>query len=995
MRNAFRAVVWRGNSETPRCTAPLADLVGQGNFHKFKGLQIMKKLIFTLLAAVLASGAFAQSSFPDIPANHWAGDAVDRIADLGIVIGFPDGTYRGNEAFTRYQAALVVSRMLDVFNDNVNSALALTQADVDSLRNAVQELASDVAAQGVRLSAAESAIAGLSDDSAATNARLDDVEAALGNAGVDPAVLRDLQNQIASQRVAIDTAQAQAEAAAARADAAYSLARQADSLGRENAADIANLNRVIGLMQGDINALKSGGGGTIVEGAPTDLSGVNTAIERNRSDIANIREFVILLRRDQVALRDRVSALEASDAAQEAAISDLQGRVTALEENPLGISGTISLRYYVGRTLGYDFDIDRAYGLNNTKKMSASVFSTGADELDGDARGTAGYQTEVGEVAQDRHDITQTPGGVTGTLALSFSAGAGFNGAGSPNALNRFDGVLDVGMNTRNFRQTDPVGSAGIPIGDWFVIKNFMTTFEPIGAAPLTFSFGMRVKTNFTPYVVATNDPGFVATLDSPDFLSFLQPTLTAVYVTPRWLNGPVDGEGNATNQPDDYLRGLRLTLSPLDGLTIGGSFAQYATLAGDKDNVNGDNVQSTVFGVDGSLSLSIFDLNFEWAQGSSTDTTVDSETVLYAELGVDASGLPIIDSLSANYRSVSDVWVARGFNLGADANAFPYSQNQAGFGVNAGFDLFGIVSLDGYFDSFTTVDGADNSSTAFGVDATANLFAGFSVGGWFHQASVNGVTVDSQRFAVDGDENDVIMADMRRNGNNFDTSFGVKLAHDGSAANALISGLDLSASYTQSEADFSRSTIAASASYDLNVSIVKLTPYVSYSTMTDADTTDTRGSGEKGLTVLRAGAGLETTPLDIFLAPSLVGAVNYRTATHTPFGGAAAWTASEMQWSVGLVLNEFIFDNSKLTAKYGSWTGVNINDATNTRGAGDGATDISGGDVNNTGTQTTTGYEVIWNYWDLEFAYGVYTNDDARGPASAQAFSIGYTVSF
>ncbi|HNQ99690.1 MAG TPA: S-layer homology domain-containing protein, partial [Trueperaceae bacterium] len=124
----------------------------------------MKKLIITLLAAITASGAFAQYSFPDIPANHWAGDAVDRISSLGIVIGFPDGTFRGNEAFTRYQAALVVSRLLDVINDNLNSALALTQADVDSLRNAVQELASDVAAQGVRLSAAESAIAGLSDD---------------------------------------------------------------------------------------------------------------------------------------------------------------------------------------------------------------------------------------------------------------------------------------------------------------------------------------------------------------------------------------------------------------------------------------------------------------------------------------------------------------------------------------------------------------------------------------------------------------------------------------------------------------------------------------------------------------------------------------------------------------------------------------------------------------------------------------------------------------
>lgn len=931
----------------------------------------MKKLIITLLAAVLASGAFAQSSFPDIPANHWAGDAVERIADLGIVIGFPDGTYRGNEAFTRYQAALVVSRLLDVLNDNVNAALALTQADVDSLRNAVQELASDVAAQGVRLSAAESAIAGLSDDAAATNARLDELAANLGTG--DPAVLRDLQNQIASQRVALDTAQATADAAAARANDAYSLARQAYTLGRENASDIANLNRVIGLMQRDVNALKSASGGTVVAG-DVDLSGVNSAIERNRSDIANIREFVILLRRDQVAIRDRVSALEASDAAQDAAIADLQDRVTELEENPLGISGSISVNYYVGRTLGaYDFDVDRVYGLNNARDMGASVFSTGAAELDGDNPGTSGYQTEVGEVAQDRADITQTSGDdISATLRLAFTYGFGFDGAGSPNRLNSFSGVVDFDIATQSIAHDAPT-----PWGlNWLRVNSFMTTFEPIGAAPLTFSFGTNVETSFTPYVVATDDPGFVATVGAPDFLAFLNPGLTAVYTAPA---------------TDEYLRGARLTVSPLDGLTVGGSFAQRAANAADKDDVLANNVERTVFGVDGSLSLSIFDLGFEWAQGSINDGSLASESILWARLGIDASGLPIIDSLSANYRSISADWVTSGYNLGAAAGGFPFSVDQTGFGVNAGFDLFNIVTLTGFFDTFTTV--AADSSTAFGVDASADLFAGFSLSGWFHQASVNGATVDNQQNAWDANEAQVTTADMRRNGNNFRTGFGVDLRHDGSADNALISGLNLAAGYSQTEADFSRSRIYANADYTLNVSIVTLTPYVNFATENDADTIATYQT-DQALTTLGVGAGLSTTPLDIFLAPSLVGAVNYRSATHTPFGGAD-WTATELQWSVGLVLNEFILDNSTLTAKYGSWTGTNINNATNTRGAGDGATDISAGDANNGETQSTTGYEVIWNYWDLEFAYGVYENSDARGDASAQAFSISYTVSF
>src|SRR5690606_2600222 len=224
--------------------------------------------------------------------------------------------------------------------------------------------------------------------------------------------------------------------AAARADDAYSLANQANALGRQNAEEIAAMNRVLQLLSDDVTALKSMGGGE--GGAPVDLAGVNGAIERNRSDIANLREFVILLRRDQVALRDRVSALEASDAQQTAAIAALEDRVTALEENPLGITGSISVEYFVGRVLGNPFDVDRVYGLNNDRNMGASIFSSGVEDLDDDAETNSGYETEVGEVAQDRHDIEQTSGDVSATLSLSFGLGFGFDGAGSPNALNSF-----------------------------------------------------------------------------------------------------------------------------------------------------------------------------------------------------------------------------------------------------------------------------------------------------------------------------------------------------------------------------------------------------------------------------------------------------------------------------------------------------------------------------------------------------------------------------
>jgi len=929
----------------------------------------MKKLAVTLLAAVLASGAFAQSSFPDIPANHWAGDAVDRIADLGIVIGFPDGTFRGNEAFTRYQAALVVSRLLDVLEENMDAAMALTQADIESLRNAVQELASDVAAQGVRLSSAESAIAGLSDEVAANTARLDELEARLGEAGdVDPAVLRDLQNQIASQRVAIDTAQAQADAAAARADEAYSLANQANSLSRQNAEEIAALNRMAQLLSGRIDGLEAAlrdAGAPVVSG---DSAALADAIERNRSDIANLREFVILLNRNQVALRDRVAALEASDAEQSAAIAALEDRVTALEENPLGITGSITVEYFVGRVLGDPFDIDRVYGLNNERDMGRSVFSSGAAELDGDPSSSSNYRTEVGEVAQDRHDIEQTTGDASATLNLSFGAGSTFNGVGSPNALNNFSAVLVIDIDAING------GTANQQIV--FEIDKFTTTFSPIGAAPLTFQFGTDVDVSFTPYVVGTSEadtdyPGFVATLADVDFLSFIDPTVTAFYTAPT---NPALDDGT-------YRRGVRATISPFEGVTLGGSFAQQAQFADDKDDVLADNDQITVWGIDGQVSLSVFDLAFEWANG--TGGPISDESVLYATLDVDVAGagIPILSSLGANYRSIAPDWRNNGYHLGAASSAAPFGVDQTGFGVNAGLSLF-ILDLEAFFDSYSVAAG--DQVTAFGVDASADLFAGFSLGGFFHQASVNGTVVDRVDSPYDANEALVTANSVERDNNNYQTGFGVSLVHDGDAANALVKGLNLEASYSQLDADFSRSLLEVSADMDLTVSIVTITPYVSYTMDNDSDV------GSDDYTELKVGAGISTEPLNVYLQPSLIGAVNYRT---TDYNDAADFTATELQWSVGLVLNQFILDHSTLTAKYGSWTGTNVNGATNTRGAGDFATDISGPDQDGTGTQSTSGYEVIWNYYDLEFAYGVYENDNNGVLSSAQAFSIAYTV--
>lgn len=85
----------------------------------------MKKasLFASAAVALLLAGAstpvFAQGAggpFADVPVDHWAYKSVDQLQKAGIVIGYPDGTFGGKRAMTRYEFAVAIARMLDIVN---------------------------------------------------------------------------------------------------------------------------------------------------------------------------------------------------------------------------------------------------------------------------------------------------------------------------------------------------------------------------------------------------------------------------------------------------------------------------------------------------------------------------------------------------------------------------------------------------------------------------------------------------------------------------------------------------------------------------------------------------------------------------------------------------------------------------------------------------------------------------------------------------------------
>ncbi len=53
----------------------------------------MKKVGILFFVIILTVGVFSQT-FKDVPINHWAYDAVERLSKIGIIRGISDGTLR-------------------------------------------------------------------------------------------------------------------------------------------------------------------------------------------------------------------------------------------------------------------------------------------------------------------------------------------------------------------------------------------------------------------------------------------------------------------------------------------------------------------------------------------------------------------------------------------------------------------------------------------------------------------------------------------------------------------------------------------------------------------------------------------------------------------------------------------------------------------------------------------------------------------------------------
>ena len=110
-----------------------------------------KSVLFASAAMILTAGIASANPFADVPYSHWAYDAVNLMAQKGIVQGFPDGAFKGNQQVTRYQLAMIVSKMMA----NVEQFGGVSAEDLKTIEKLTVEFADELALLGVKVTTLE------------------------------------------------------------------------------------------------------------------------------------------------------------------------------------------------------------------------------------------------------------------------------------------------------------------------------------------------------------------------------------------------------------------------------------------------------------------------------------------------------------------------------------------------------------------------------------------------------------------------------------------------------------------------------------------------------------------------------------------------------------------------------------------------------------------------------------------------------------------------
>ncbi|MGK7930086.1 MAG: iron uptake porin [Microcystaceae cyanobacterium] len=113
------------------------------------------------------------SELRDVEPTEWAYEALRSLVErYGCIVGYPDRTFRGNRALTRWEFAAGLNACMNVMERLIQENVAVLQEDIDKLKRLAEEFQSELTALGTRLDNLESRVSFLEDNQFSTTTKL-------------------------------------------------------------------------------------------------------------------------------------------------------------------------------------------------------------------------------------------------------------------------------------------------------------------------------------------------------------------------------------------------------------------------------------------------------------------------------------------------------------------------------------------------------------------------------------------------------------------------------------------------------------------------------------------------------------------------------------------------------------------------------------------------------------------------------------------------------
>ena len=137
------------------------------------------------------------SELRDVQPTEWAYEALKSLVErYGCIVGYPDRTFRGNRALSRWEFAAGLNACMNVMERLLQENVAVIREDIDKLKALAQQFEQELAALGARVDNLETRTAFLEDHQFSTTTKLNAnvVVAAVDQFGGDKALNWRQQN---------------------------------------------------------------------------------------------------------------------------------------------------------------------------------------------------------------------------------------------------------------------------------------------------------------------------------------------------------------------------------------------------------------------------------------------------------------------------------------------------------------------------------------------------------------------------------------------------------------------------------------------------------------------------------------------------------------------------------------------------------------------------------------------------------------------------------